>query len=485
MTKIIFVSNSEKIHLYLWECILKLAENIDNVEILFFVDKSIKSHQVTLPFIINQIDKVFNFYTKNPFENKNIIDLIKKEGNISLIKNSSELKRVDWIIFESIPNNMNTYKSLSKNGIITLDFNKNKLINRINTLPYIDLNILIYNENFINWDIAETIQLKKEIGLNNNINKILFSYSIYLAKYLKNYTKKSSVKYDSRLETFNYLSLITYYFTFLFKQLKRKAWKKQLNWKLVVQKKNKRALIDQPKNSFWADPFVINFKNNIVIFFEELKNDGKTGMISAIELAENFEILKKKEVLNEDYHFSFPNVFLFNNQYYMIPETSEHNVLQLYECNNFPYEWSFKMNLMENVKLLDTVWVYHNNLYYLFANVIEDFEIGNNERLYIFYSKDLFSTKWTPHKENPVITNAKSARNAGNFFFEKDKLCRVSQNCFDQYGENLVINEVLELSTDNYKEKILRQINPPKEYIGMHTMNRIEDITVFDYLMNE
>ena len=169
----------------------------------------------------------------------------------------------------------------------------------------------------------------------------------------------------------------------------------------------------------------------------------------------------------------------------MIPESNQNNTLQLYKCDNFPFLWSHKMNLMEDIKLLDSNWIYHNNLYWIFANKVENFEYDNNERLYLYYSEDLFSQNWQSHIKNPIIVDASLARNAGNLWVEDGKLFRVSQNCKHGYGENLVLNRIVELNTTNYVEEKIRELFPPKNYVGIHTQNRCEDIYVYDFLYKE
>ena len=166
----------------------------------------------------------------------------------------------------------------------------------------------------------------------------------------------------------------------------------------------------------------------------------------------------------------------------MIPESSASNFLKLYLCEEFPYKWKFKMNLMENIKLLDAIWLYYDNLYWIFANKIEDFEYENNEKLYIYFADELFSNNWTPHKCNPIITDSSKARNAGNFIFKNSKIYRVSQSCTSGYGEKIVINEIKELTKDKYIEVTVNELNPPNNFVGMHTMNGLE---VFDVLKKE
>ena len=53
-----------------------------------------------------------------------------------------------------------------------------------------------------------------------------------------------------------------------------------------------------------------------------------------IDLQDTKEVV---EIINEPFHMSFPNVFKFENEFYMMPENSESNQLRLYNAVDFPY----------------------------------------------------------------------------------------------------------------------------------------------------
>ena len=41
-------------------------------------------------------------------------------------------------------------------------------------------------------------------------------------------------------------------------------------------------------------------------------------------------------------------------------------------------------------------------MYYLFTNIVEEYEFDNNERMSVFYTSDVLSGNWQPHAKNPV-----------------------------------------------------------------------------------
>ncbi len=488
MISTLFIVNSKLVHNYIWQTINTIHEQINDANIYIYIENDIIEQDFSFSPIIKIIDSRFNNYKDNAFLKINIEDKIDAYKNVNIQENINKLTTVDWIITEYSNFNVDSYLKLSKNGILSFDISLEKIAKNLNS-KYIVLNILHKYSIKNDFDVIYQEYLKREYGLFNSLNKLSFYYSVYLSKFIKNFEKtqnleKLNISKDNFSNKILFIKISFYYIKLALKVFGRKIYSKKLDWKLIIQQNDKNILIEQPAKSFWADPFIIKNGNEYVIFFEELKkqSDG-LGRISCLSLDKNFKVIENKVILDKNYHFSFPNVFRHDNQYYMIPETSQNNTLQLYKCNNFPYQWDFEMNLMEDIKLLDAIWIYHDNLYWLFANKVEDFEHDNNERLYLFYSKNLLSNKWTPHKQNPIVTDASLARNAGNIFEKNNIMYRVSQKCLNGYGENLVINQIKELSKDIYIEQKLDEITPPKGFKGMHTMNTTDTgITVFDVL---
>lgn len=169
----------------------------------------------------------------------------------------------------------------------------------------------------------------------------------------------------------------------------------------------------------------------------------------------------------------------------MIPEQSESGSLDLYTSNHPNGEWQYHSTMIPNIRALDPVWTFHHGKYWLFINKIEDFEHDNNERLYIYYSDDLFSGNWIPHQQNPVIINISKSRNAGHIFEKDGCLYRPSQNCEISYGAEVVINKITKLTEDEYEETDAGSLNHLNKWFGMHTYNHCVGIHVTDFLVEE
>lgn len=482
MSKILFVVNTTQTHNYLLYCIEFIANQQKNTDFSIFID-NLQTENYYFSKIELYINSKFSNFKKNSLNKIDITNFKFQNKNISITNKIENIEINDWIIFEDYKKiQLKKFQKLTKNGYLAFDFSKQKVVNQVLNASFLSLNLLHNDTISDHWKIISHQKIKKEQGFYNNLNKLLFNYSIYLNKYLVADKKTNESILVDKIKPNGFKSFF-YNFNLIKTIFIRKLSRKKLNWKIGFYKNNELKLLNQPRKSFWADPFIIEKEGLLYLFFEELINN--IGKISCVILNKKLEIKEHKIILDKNYHLSFPNVFLFEDSYFMIPESSQDNNLQLYKCISFPFEWKFEMNLIQNIKLIDSVWIFYNNLYWIFANKIEDFEHDNNERLYIYYSEKLLSNNWVSHCQNPVITDFKTARNAGNIFIENNKIFRPSQNCTNGYGNNIVINEITELSILNYSEKKFDEVFASKNYEGTHTYNKTNNYQVADFLVKE
>ena len=90
--------------------------------------------------------------------------------------------------------------------------------------------------------------------------------------------------------------------------------------------------------------------------------------------------------------------------------------------------------------------------------------------------------EWRPHRRNPVKSDVRSARPAGALFWRNGVLHRPSQIDAPLYGSGLSINRVLRLTHDEFAEREVERLLPPRSsgLLGLHTVNRAGDLTVVD-----
>jgi hypothetical protein len=236
------------------------------------------------------------------------------------------------------------------------------------------------------------------------------------------------------------------------------------------------------RNLGWGDPFVVFRNNQYYVFLEELPGDTNKGHISYMTIDRNGNRSEPKKILEKPYHLSYPFVFVHEGTDYMIPESFENGTIDLYRCVEFPDKWQFQMTLMRNVRAVDSTVIQHEGRWWLFANIRENEGAASEDELFLFYALDLLTEDWTPHPMNPIVSDVRSARPAGRIFEHEGKLYRPSQNNSRFYANGMKINHIVKLSTTEYEETCVSEIDPgwDKSVLGTHTLNHACGLTVID-----
>lgn len=281
---------------------------------------------------------------------------------------------------------------------------------------------------------------------------------------------------------------------FLIRKFKKYFWKEQ--WSIAIfrgkiadfvegniKEKDLNWLFSDYKDGFRADPFLIEKGTETFLFFEEFEYAKQKGriMVSKIIEDERGKILasKAKVALEKDTHISYPFVFSYNEDVFMLPETSSENEIALYRAIKFPLKWEKEKVLIPNFAGIDATLHFAKNKWWIFC---ADEKIGGNKNLQIFFADDLFG-EWKAHSQNPVKRDIQGSRMAGALFVWKGKLIRPAQNCEGTYGKAIVLNEVTDFSTENFKEKTVSTFttNKKSEYSeGMHTISASEYFVTID-----
>jgi O-antigen/teichoic acid export membrane protein len=198
---------------------------------------------------------------------------------------------------------------------------------------------------------------------------------------------------------------------------------------------------------FVADPFMIKENSIWYMFFEVMNIHTKRGEIGVATSSNGFSWKYKQIVLTESFHLSYPYVFKWQNDYYMIPESYEANSIRLYKAVNFPTQWSFIEILLEGSDYADpSIFCWHER-WWLFASSTE----SNILRLYF---ADSPLGPWIEHPQSPIVTNnACMSRPAGRVTLFNDCMIRFTQDDTAFYGNQVMAFEITKLTTTSYKEK--------------------------------
>ena len=200
-----------------------------------------------------------------------------------------------------------------------------------------------------------------------------------------------------------------------------------------------------PKNEFWADPFLFKYQKEVYVFFENYSYKTKLGKISCGRI-DNNKIVEVQDVLDLEYHLSFPFIFQESGDIYMMPETSQNKRLEIYKCVEFPTKWELFKTAFEG-EIIKDAFFFDDKLSqkWLFLNKSSGPNTEVNSELFVYKVDSIQLNSIQPHKQNPVLIDARIARNGGSIFNLNGNIYRPSQNnTFGIYGRALNINKIEE-----------------------------------------
>ena len=123
-----------------------------------------------------------------------------------------------------------------------------------------------------------------------------------------------------------------------------------------------------PLDKFWADPQLVMYDDKSYVFFEEFSNIENKGWISFFTIDGNGHT-KPQKIIEESHHLSYPHIFEFDQEFYMIPESSQKETIDLYKSEEFPLKWKFEKSLMKNVTAVDSTIFHFNKKWWLFSSM--------------------------------------------------------------------------------------------------------------------
>jgi hypothetical protein len=235
-----------------------------------------------------------------------------------------------------------------------------------------------------------------------------------------------------------------------------------------------------PKNRFWADPFPLRVGGADYVLFEDFPYSTGRGVISALELGPEGPVGSPQVVLERDYHLSYPFVFSWRGEQFMIPETADAKRIELYRAVRAPGEWAQEAVLIEGSAFTDCTLAEIGGRWWMFTNTA-DSGASYWDELHLFHAPTPLGP-WTPHRGNPVVSDVRSARPAGGLFQRGGDWYRPSQDCSRGYGCAMNIQRIVRLDETSYEEQTVGRVIPDwaPRLTGVHTVNALGGLTVID-----
>ncbi|MDQ6799442.1 MAG: hypothetical protein M3041_01235 [Acidobacteriota bacterium] len=246
---------------------------------------------------------------------------------------------------------------------------------------------------------------------------------------------------------------------------------------------SKFQAIIPPRDRLWADPFVVVEGGRTLVFVEEMMFREKRGCIAYLELRRDATWSPPRRILERPYHLSYPCVFRWRGEFYMVPETSENRTVELYRCVDFPDRWEFVSELLSGISAVDSTIFELNGLWWMYTSTPSVGKIF--DELSVYYAESP-SGPWRPHRLNPVLSYVVGGRCGGSPFVYGSDVYRAAQNGARRYGHSLQIRQIVKLTPHDWEEREVGVILPDwrPALVGTHTLNHTDGVTVVDGLQH-
>ena len=274
-------------------------------------------------------------------------------------------------------------------------------------------------------------------------------------------------------------------------------------WKIAIYKKNSKEdsflksnnsclqTVALPKRYWAADPFLFSYKGTDFLFYELFDYYRSRGLI-AFSTITNGVVSSPKVIIKKPYHLSFPYIFEYNNDIYIMPESCGDKTVRLFKAVNFPNKWVEDNVLLKNINACDTVLLMAQEKKYLLTSCMPNSDYCKIEnRIYEINEKNVNNEK------NYIMASSGDygIRNGGAIIYNKEDIIRVGQDCTDgRYGKGLVFWKIKSLNPYNEDELFSVDSTEIGKFImgfenieirGIHTYNSNDKYEVIDFLVKE
>lgn len=343
-------------------------------------------------------------------------------------------------------------------------------------IPVNDYGSMTMTANSLAWDSSPLIYFC--------LRKLLLTQDPHLI--IRNYLSKKT----THTKKPNALDCVLLLFKLIYKKLKSRGFISQ-HWHIHFSNKQYNLAnhhlsyknfirIEQPKNKFWADPFIIYHEKKHYLLFEEYDYSLKKGIIRISEINDQGLAHAPITILQEEFHFSNPYVFVEDGNLYLLPEQAQSGEIALYQCIHFPDHWQKVATLLKGGYYADPILLKKDNKWWLF--VVEKMSNHGFPSVYgkLWFADNLFG-EWQEHPMSPIATDCRISRSAGAFFEENNQLIRPVQDCSNEYGYKINFLHIMQLTESTYQDTLFTHLEPKAFQVdGIHTYNFTDGMTVID-----
>ncbi len=240
------------------------------------------------------------------------------------------------------------------------------------------------------------------------------------------------------------------------------------------------TIVNPPAGHFYADPFLAEQDGRTFVFFEDYSYRDAKGSIAVAELGPN-GMRPPCTVLAGPDHLSYPSLFQWRGEWFMIPETGARRRVEIWRARRFPDEWELERVAFDGVDACDaTAFACDDGRWWMFVTLCVPGGPRADE-VSLFYAETPLGP-WRAHRANPVVSDATHARSAGALYREGDALIRPSQDARRGYGHAVTLSRIDRLTPREFRETPIGAIRPSwhPRVRGTHTIARSSGFEVVD-----
>ena len=218
-----------------------------------------------------------------------------------------------------------------------------------------------------------------------------------------------------------------------------------------------REEVSDAPAAFVADPFMLRVAHAWHMFFEVMDRRSRKGVIGLATSENGMKWKYRQIVLSEPFHLSYPYVFEWMNDHYMVPETGDAGCIRLYKAAEFPRQWTLVGTLLNGDRFRDPSIFRYDGRWWLFVETSSGMD-DRHDTLRLYHANDL-TGPWLEHRKSPVVKgDPHIARPAGRVLVLNGRVIRYAQDCYPTYGTGVRAFEITDLTPARYHEQgVLRR----------------------------
>lgn len=245
-----------------------------------------------------------------------------------------------------------------------------------------------------------------------------------------------------------------------------------------TDKKYEYRVLDFPRGFWGADPFLYEKDGETFVFFEYTDIKKYKSVLAVQRISPSIGDLVV--IYEFEVHTSYPCVFEWDSDIYIIPETVDASSIQLLKCSLWPYKWEKVCDLVSDFKCVDTTFFSIGKKPYIQTY------FWDKAGYHVYVAELDFVNKCIKNRRIVKSYSKNLGRSGGHFVFKHGDLIRVVQPRARFYGEQIDFYNVkfdgINYSEEKISEFLPEQIKTDKRLniVGVHTYNRSENFEVVD-----